>query len=180
MVTRRYTKDYQLEYQLNSRGRICSKAVYKGDWFAFDAPAQQLARTRRLYGAATVLAAALWAAALCVPAAFGRVWYLMLPMAFGLIPVWLAVASLARLLTAGPKVTREHRDKTGGRFSGAGIGILVTGGIAVIGGLVRMAAAGAAAWDIAFVVLAAGYAACGGVLFACRARLSMHALPKAE
>lgn len=180
MVTRRYTADYRLENRLSRSGKLKTEAVYKGLWFAFDASAQTVKKMRVLYTVCTTVAVAAVVSLLCLPAALGHIWYVVLPLAVGLLPAWLCAASLLRLWSAGQKVTREHHDKLGDRFSGASMGLSVLGGISLVGGIVYCALNGAQFTDLLFLALNVLYTGCGITMFAFRKNLSMHSLPAEE
>ncbi|MBQ9412558.1 MAG: hypothetical protein IJU29_05615 [Oscillospiraceae bacterium] len=135
MVSRKYTGDYRLENVLDKNGVLRTVPVYRGPLFRFTAEPEAL---RRVKGRTLLLTAAA-TAALLLPllssAPLLRLWYAALPAALCVLPdaeLWMGVR---RLYTAGPTVTREHRDKIHDRFAGWSLAFAILAALSLLGQL---------------------------------------------
>ena len=112
MAIRKYASDYRLDQHIHPSGKPETVRVYQGPLFDFCAPKEVLRvlRNRILFGAALVIIGLL-------PLLFnntwiGRTFYVVLPMAFTLIPWCRMIAAAWRLTELKCPLTREQKDKT--------------------------------------------------------------------
>lgn len=134
-----YSRDYILKEELDPvTGRIRTKAVYQGEYFAFTAGEGELRRAKRRFAALTALIAAACVSALAVNAPCAHVWYCNLPFVLMVLPVWLAGASSIRFARCRQPLNREWRDKTCRRYVTSLIFILVFSLFALAGNIIFM------------------------------------------
>ena len=112
MGSRKYVSDYRLDKQLTPSGKVKTTAVYRGDWFTYCESPETIRKVAWL----TIIAGAV-AAVLLLPLLFnntriGRTIYVLLPMAFVLIPVYRLINVGIRLLNFKTPMTREQSDQT--------------------------------------------------------------------
>lgn len=136
MVSRKYTADYRLENITTSSGKIKTVPVYRGDWFAFVADDELVRRIRIEYPLFSLIAALLFVLVLAMNAPCGHIYYVMMPFAAMIFPVFFALAAARRLLTAKDKVTREHRDKLVNRYISASLFLMAFSCISAVGHIV--------------------------------------------
>ena len=136
LVSRKYTGDYRLENITTPSGKVKTVPVYKGDWFAFCADASAVQRTKRLYPAFSAVIAALFLLVLSMNAPSGHIYYVMVPFAVMVFPVYFALAAAYRLLTAKEKVTREHRDKLVNRYITSSLFLMVFSAASSVGHII--------------------------------------------
>lgn len=136
MVSRKYTKDYRVEAHLTKRGAIRDEAIYCGAYYRFARPKEEVSRSLRFLTAAELVSTAFAVFPMCVPCAYSKQMYVILPLVVSLLPIYLLFAGLYRVRTAGEKVIHEHRDKIANRIpTGAFIQMLIAG-LALIGTIV--------------------------------------------
>lgn len=136
LVSRKYTGDYRLENITTSSGKVKTIPVYKGEWFAFCADASVVQRTKRLFPAFSAVIAALFLLVLLMNAPSGHIYYVMVPFAVMIFPVYFALAAAYRLLTAKEKVTREHRDKLVNRYITVSLFLMVFSAASTVGHII--------------------------------------------
>ncbi len=174
MAGKKYLADWAVDEQLDPRsGRIVRRAVYRGEWYEFAAGGEALRRTKRLYACLSVASAAAYLAALCVNAPCAHEWYSMFPFALMMLPVFFVEAALVRLLSAGPRVTRENRDKLVGRYAAAAGALAILAALALIGHAVYWVRCGETARDTVFLAAALILLGAGVWMLAERKRLEM-------
>jgi len=174
MVTRKYTSDYRLENSVDPKsGRLVTRPVYRGDWYGFLEPPETVARTRKTYLVCTGAAALAFLAALSLNAPATRVLYVLLPFALLLFPVYYAAAGCRRLVTAGERMTREHRDKIYDRLCSATLFLMIFSGASALGHAVMWALRGESVRDAIFLALTLVIFAAGLVMFRARRLLRL-------
>ena len=167
MVTRKYLGDYRLENRTNPRnGKVVTVPVYRGEWFAFTADAQTVRKMKRLYPLLSALSAAMFLLVMLLNAPCGHMFYVMLPFAAMIFPVYFALAGSRRLLTAKEKVTREHNDKIRQRFTSCALFLIVFSAISAAGHVLYAVRTGVTAKDAVSFAAACVILACGAVMFA--------------
>ncbi|MBE6927165.1 MAG: hypothetical protein E7467_01525 [Ruminococcaceae bacterium] len=125
MVSRKYTSDYTLETYMDGRGRLRERASYTGSYYEFCNDSASIRRST------WILAIGFTVLALCVfvPLIFGgeyaKQMYVFLPLAFGLIPLYLLAAAFRRILMVKGPVIREHKDKIVARLNTAAAFMLI-------------------------------------------------------
>ena len=174
MVTRKYTPDYRLENEVNPQsGRIRTVPVYRGPLFSFVCGTETVARMRKTYPALTALAILVYGALLFTNTAAGRTMYVMLPFAPLCFPLLYAAMGCFRLLTAKEQVTREHKDKTGDRLSGASAVMMGFSGVSLVGHIVFWCLHGETWQDFLLLLGTAVIFGCGLAMFLLRKNLRM-------
>ena len=182
MVSTKYTSDYRLENVVNPRtGKLVTKAVYRGDWFCFEKPAELVRKRKILYTVLVGLIAAAFVAALLLTGITERnqnmkaieQYYVIIPFMALIFPIFFMGAAAVRMWRATDKVTREHRDKIIERFTVTGISAAVLSGISLIGHIVSWAINGETATDLIFLGITGIIRAASILIFAYRRDLSM-------
>lgn len=174
MVTRKYLGDYRLENRTNPRnGKVVTVPVYRGEWFAFTADAQTVRKMKRLYPLLSALSAAMFLLVMLLNAPCGHMFYVMLPFAAMIFPVYFALAGSRRLLTAKEKVTREHNDKIRQRFTSCALFMTTFSAISAAGHAVYAFRAALTGRDIVSFAATLVVLVCAAVMFAKRDALEM-------
>lgn len=177
LQSRKYVDDYRLDNVLEPDGRLRTVSVYSGGWYGFVQKGAALVRLKTVCAASALIAAASAFFALWRSVPVMRVWYVCLPAVFTLLPAGMAVVSAAYILTAGEKVTREHRDKCTDRMKGASLGLVVLSALTLAGETVYLIMNGASPGDIPTAVSTAVTLAASLILFLQKKRLTMERLP---
>lgn len=173
MVSRKYTGDYRLENITTASGKIKTVPVYRGDLFSFVADEAVIRRAKLLFPLSSLLIALLFIAVLLLNAPCGHIYYVMVPFAAMIFPVFFSLAAARRLLTAKDKVTREHRDKLVNRYISTSLFLMVFSGLSTIGHIVYCFSASPAVKDIVSLVCAAMICALSIGMFIYKKHLKM-------
>ena len=136
MVRKKYADDFRLENVLDTNGKLKTKAVYRGKWFRFRSDSHVIERTKRIYTALAIISVLVLLAMLFTTDVMGNFWYVVMPLACNLIPVFFVVAGCWQLLTAKDRVTREHKDQIHDRLAPASMFQTVFALLGVVGGIV--------------------------------------------
>ena len=136
MSSRKYTKDYRIEPYLDRKGRLRDRAVYSGLYYTFCQDRREVQKIAWLLSALTLLATVTVVLPMCFSCDYFRRFYLVLPQAFLLLPLYFLWAAILRVFTAGEKVTQEHRDKIVNRIPSAGWAFLILSAVCAIGAVV--------------------------------------------
>ncbi len=112
MASKRYLKDYTLTPKLTAQGRLSQEASYIGSYYRFTASPEALTRARTQYlilaaAAVILLGLQLWFTDLLDRERR----YLVLPMAFNIIPAFGTVMGVLRFRAAPAKMTLKQRDR---------------------------------------------------------------------
>ena len=182
LVTTKYTSDYRLENVVNPRtGKLVTKAVYRGDWFCFEKPAEFIKKRKILYTVLTGLILTGFVGALLLTGITERnlnmkaieQYYVIIPFMALIFPIYFMGAATVRMWRATDKVTREHRDKIIERYTVTGISAAILSGISLIGHIVSWAINGETVTDMIFLGITVIILAASAVVFAFRKDLSM-------
>lgn len=176
MVSRKYTVDYRLENIPTPSGKQKTVPVYRGDWFAFVADDAVVRRIRLEYPLFSLVIALLFVLVLSMNAPCGHYYYVMLPFAAMVFPVFFSLAAARRLLIAKDKVTREHRDKLVNRYISASLFLMAFSCISAVGHIVYFFLETPAALDFLSFACAAVICALSACMFFGRKRLKMQKL----
>lgn len=138
MVSRKYTKDYRLENQLDGHGRLVTRPVYCGVRYAFISDAAVL---RRLCVIMTLTTALYWIffwLGLAQSCGALRRWYVSVPFFCGFLPAAFLSGSLYylwRYSSAPPAegFTREQKDRIYDRLSPCSLIMLIFAALAGVG-----------------------------------------------
>ncbi len=111
MVSRKYVQDYRLENVENKKGKIATRAVYKGDLFDWEKSEEDVVSLKRMILRTTVLEWLVFILALVINCTKIRVMYVSLPLlafAFPLLGQSRVVAIFFKKVERGYK--REEKD----------------------------------------------------------------------
>ena len=111
MSKKKYYSDYQLETDVDNRGRLRTNARYVGDRYDFAVDEPAVKAHRRVF---TVFCAVAWIAfiaALIPPTAAMHLAYCSVPFAFSALPLWLISENTVRLYTVKRPFDRRISDK---------------------------------------------------------------------
>ena len=111
-MKKRYLSDYTLEEQADPRtGKSRSVPKYRGRTYRFVLQGEKLRRTKLLFAGLTGGSVLALLAAFLTNAPVGHRWYVMMPLALILLPLFLQGESCVLLLRAGENVKRSERDR---------------------------------------------------------------------
>ncbi len=174
MVSKKYLGDYRLENRRDPKtGKIKTVPEYCGEWFGFEHGADEVRRTKRLCLALTAAVEVLFLTVLLLNAPCGRIYYVMLPFAAMVFPAFFLAAGCLRVLTAGEKITREHRDKLSRRMNVCPAFLALLSALSLAGHVLYAVRTGLTAKDAISLAAAAGILACAAVLLKTRDGLSL-------
>ncbi len=121
---------------MDSRGRVRETPVYCGAYFRFaEAPEtvkKNAVRLIALYLAALVMTLV----PMLLRSEYARQFYVFLPQAFALIPMYMFAAAILRIFSVKGDVIREHRDKIVNRLRNASIFFLIVCALSAISAIV--------------------------------------------
>lgn len=112
MASKKYLKDYTLTPEVNAKGRLRPVASYAGDYFRFTAWSGDVRAARQRYLLLGIPAGVILFLLLYFSGVFD--WnhrWLVLPIAFNVIPAFGTGMGIGRFCTAPEKMTRKLRDK---------------------------------------------------------------------
>lgn len=182
MISSKYASDYRLENVADPKtGKLKTKAVYRGDWFRFEKPAELVKKRKILFTALTAVVIAAFAAALMLTGGAERnrdvkaleQIYVLLPFVGLLFPIYYLIGATVRMWSAREKVTRADKDRIEGRFTGAAVAAIVLAGVSLAGHIVSWALNGETKSDIVLLILTAAVIAAGVVMLVFRKDLAM-------
>lgn len=135
MVSRKYTKDYRVDYEQGKHGRIKTNTYYVGDYYSFVSEPHQVARAKRIYLICTVLCVASFAS-FAVKSTAAYTMYVSIPQALAVFPLMYLVMGVYGLLVRKAPFTREQSDKTSNRIISSSFGVLLFSTVALCGDVV--------------------------------------------
>lgn len=138
MSERRYASDYRLEEYITPKGKMATRRIYQGDYYRFRREEKDIhafGKRLLLLGGVCLI--------LLVPMLFnntriGRTVYVLLPVAFTLLPLYHVGAVGMRLRKASEPMTRQMRDLTDRRLRTAGVWLVVMLGVDILGCVVYL------------------------------------------
>ncbi len=156
MGMRRYLKDYRLENVPGKNGKLRTVAVYCGKWYVFTGNAAQVRTYARSFALLAAAQVALAAMALFTNARCSRVFYVMVPFAFILIPLFLVCAGALNLITAKSRLTNETNDHIRTRTRACPIALMILSGISALAHIPYAINFGETLPDVAYLAAALG------------------------
>ncbi len=112
MVSQKYIKDYRLEYVPNKKGSLKPVPVYIGKHYCFEQNKQIVSKSKRSLAVLYLVVVFLFLAPLlCESLPSLRKYYILLPYAVMVFPVFFAGCGLFNVLTSKDLITREKHDK---------------------------------------------------------------------
>ena len=136
MVSRKYAKDYRIEPYLDRSGQLRDRPVYCGDYYLLTNSPEEIRKFFRLLIGLNILTAVTVVLPMFFACEYFKQFYLTLPQAFLLLPVYFLFAGAWRVHTAGEKITREHKDKIANRIPYAGLFLLILSIACAVGSIV--------------------------------------------
>lgn len=136
MVSRKYTKDYRVEYEPGKGGRLRTTTVYVGDYYSFDSSNEKLARAKTVFIVCPLLTLAAYIAAFAMKTTAGHTLYASMPLAVSLFPLAFLLMGVFNLCILKPPFTREQSEKTSNRIIGSSLLLLVFTTVALAGDVV--------------------------------------------
>lgn len=166
MARNRYIKDYRIVETVNERGRIRSDYEYIGPPYSFIAPAEKIARLKKLLPALSILAWLLYVGAMLPRSLAMKTWYVSLPFAFTAVPLAMLTELCFSLYHC--KEPMEHRvaDKLENAYPARSLWAGAMAAVSLLGQLVNLIRGQSfLPGDLAFTLCAAGLLACGALFF---------------
>lgn len=140
MVPQKYIKDYRLDYVPGKKGVLKPVPVYIGKTFCFEKDRKVVKKTKVsliIWFLATVVF--FLAPLLSEALPDFRKYYIMLPYAVMIFPVFFAGCGLFNVLTAKEPVTREKKDKAQPKIKASCFLAMLLSGVSAIGQVLYMA-----------------------------------------
>jgi hypothetical protein len=140
MVSKKYLKDYTIEYAEKSNGRVISRAVYSGKYFKFVESLENIRKARMHF---TLLVSAAWITYLFpffFPSAATSTFYVVFPHAFVFLPLLGMSQVTFRLWTAKSQLTREQSDIISHRAPVSSLAMSILSGLALTCFIARLIA----------------------------------------
>ncbi len=165
-MKKRYLSDYTLEQQVDPRtGKSRSVPKYRGKTYSFLLQGEKLRRTKLLFAGLTGGSVLALLAAFLTNAPVGHRWYVMMPLAVMLLPLFLQGESCVLFLRAGETTTRDGRDKIESR---TGVTLLLNcffSLFSLAGHMASMVLYGETMPDVVYLAAAVVTLACSLILF---------------
>lgn len=111
MFTRKYMKDYKIEYDETPEGRLKARAVYTGRYYTFIDTDEKVRKTAKYFALLLSVAWIAFLAPFFWISAAARTFYIVLPHVSCLLPMMGMSAATANLWTEKPPLTQEKRDR---------------------------------------------------------------------
>lgn len=124
-----------MEFTMDSRGRVREKPVYTGAYYCFEAAPAAVRKSTALLVVTLLAAAAATFVPLIVKNEYARAFYVFLPQAFAMLPLYMFSASVWRILTVRGDVIHEHRDRIVNRLRNAAIFFLIVSALSLGGAI---------------------------------------------
>ena len=125
MVSKKYLKDYRLEEQIDSSGRIKTKAIYIGEYYDI-VPDYSISEKRMLF-CLSMLAGLSFIGALIPVSQATRVIYVSLPFIFSALPLFIMISTLVSFIVIKDPMKREQAERISNRLpAGAFISMILS------------------------------------------------------
>lgn len=166
MVTRKYISDYRMENVLDEKtGKLRTVPVYRGDLYSFIEDETVVKKAKKLYTILSILQTVILFCTLMVNSGAARTFYVSLPAAGMVIPVYYCLASMLRLLTAKESFSREHADKLSMRYTTSSFAVVLLSGVSIVGHIVYICLGKAEPLDMLFLLGTVLMFVCGLLMF---------------
>ena len=156
MGMHKYPKDYRMENVTGRNGKTRTTAVYCGSYHAFTQDSERVRACARSFAYLATAQVALILMALFTNAGCSRVFYVMVPFAFLLPPVFLICAGAVNLMLAKDKFTRETKDHIAFRTRKCPIIAMILSAISALAHIPYAIAYGETARDMVYLAAALG------------------------
>lgn len=137
MGFKKYVSEYRLENVPNKKGKLVTKAVYKGDYFVYRCGGEELKRARTSVVACCAVAVLSFIMALVFyrNTGFTSQYYTLIPLLACFLPLlYFVIAAYNVIVTGeGKKVDHEHKDGIHDRIAKCSVGIIILDGLNIFG-----------------------------------------------
>ena len=125
MISRKYTKDYKVEYVENSKGKLRAVATYCGEYYKFDSNDIELKKNKKKFILFSVVTFVTLMSSLCFNSLAAHTIYVSLPHVICLFPMSFQLISAYNLCVLKTPYTREQNDKTVNRQKGSSLIMMI-------------------------------------------------------
>ena len=170
MSRKKYINDYELDREVDDKGRIKTTARYAGGFFVFAADDASASKNKRISAVACAIAWVAFVASLIPRTAALHLIYYSLPFAFCAVPLWLLSDVTVSLFAAKPPFKHRAADKFSKRFLPCSVALAVLSGGSAVGYIAGVLTGGVtfASYDIIPAVSSLLIFGAAGALFAIR------------
>lgn len=137
MGFKKYLNDYRLENVENKKGKIVTKAVYRGDYFVYRYRGEELRRARItvISCSACLLVAFVLGLVFYRNSGFTSQYYTLAPYLLCLFPIFYLCLAVYNVIKTGEgvKTDREHKDGIHDRIAKCTTGIMILDGLCFAG-----------------------------------------------
>lgn len=181
MSSKKYVKDYRLDYQLKPGGGLRGVPVYIGEYYTWKEDETAIGRLKYRLAllvavAAAALVAMLWMSTL-LKSGFSL---LAIPMAFALIPLFLMARAVWLIFTSKMPATRRRKDKISNFFPAGALFFMILTAAAALGLIAQLIVMGWSLHLLIYVLVSLAAAGSAILLFSFRNRLEMEPLPQTD
>jgi len=142
VISKKYLKDYRLEEQIDSNGRIKTKAVYTGGDYTITPGFPKGKKTLILYH--SVLSALSFIVAIIPVSQAARTIYIIMPFVFTALTIYIMTATAVSLYLCKEKMKREQAERISNRLPACSLVTMILTGAALTG----QAITAAVSWEV--------------------------------
>ncbi len=125
MVSRKYTKDYKVEYTENAKGKLRPIAIYCGDYYNFVKSDHAVNKAKYKLLVFSVISLISIVSTLCFETNALRTMYVSLPHAVSLFPLSFLLMAVYNVFMLKRPYTREQNDKTVNRLKSSSLLLMI-------------------------------------------------------
>lgn len=118
MGSKKYLTDYSLNYEPDKKGNLKAVPVYKGTYYGFEKDDATVRKAKWFITAMLICGTIVYIIPLLLEEVCTKKFYVLVPYALCVFPIFFAYGSLFKVIFAKDKVTREHKDKAQPRLKG--------------------------------------------------------------
>lgn len=111
MASRKYAADYRLENVKDKKGRVVTRAVYRGELFSFVKNEDEIRKTKVVFAVSTFLQWVFYLSSLLISSRAGRAMYVTLPFLVSAFPLLGQSDAVWTLWSRKENVIRSDKDK---------------------------------------------------------------------
>lgn len=138
MISKKYAKDYKIEYDETPGGGLKAQAVYRGKYYIFNDTDKNIKKTALFFTALIAIAWIAFFIPLSVLSAAARTSFVIFPHACIFLPLFSMSAVIVDLWTAKPPFTREESDHISQRVPKSALLFMVLSGAAAAGFVINL------------------------------------------
>ena len=170
MSSRKYRKDYRLIEHVDERGRFTTDSVYCGEVYRFSEGTEKAHSALKRMLVWTVIGSGCFIASLIPYSTASRTMIVMIPYLFSVLPLWMLLSSVIRLLKKKEELEQKDADFANDRIPACSLWLLILPGIALIGEVcaLLLKAQSALNGDIVFLAGVALLVVSAGICFSRR------------